>query len=748
MFSDNISQNWIVVKRNETQEPFNAEKIKIAISKCFINGLKYPENEARDISNIISNRVLNFLKAQNLKSFQVEDIQRVIIHQLWADGKAEAAEQYTIYREERRRIRTQRNISPEIQKLINEDAKRFSTPLQYYQFISKFSRWMDKDQRRETWKESTNRVFNWFETIPQYVHLFHSEKQWLESYMYDLKASPALRVVQMAGPALERCHVGAYNCAYAPIIDLFSFAELLYVLMQGTGMGFSVEQEYIDRLPFVSKWNNTEVIDYYIEDSTEGWCDALYFGLKQWFQGDDAKFDYSMIRPAGARLKIKGGRASGPKPLEGLLNFVRSTIKNAQGRHLHDIEVHDICCMIGKIVQVGGVRRASCISLSDLDSPRMKEAKHGSWWNTNSQRSMANNSATFNEPPTMEQFIEEWNALVKSRSGERGIFNRIATIKNKPDRRKARKFGTNPCAEIILPPFSFCNLSIAIVRGNETKEELENRVKAATYFGVLQSCCTNFKYIRKDWKENVEDERLIGVDIMGHLDHPLLVPGSKFRKEIVLDLKKVVADTAKDLSRRFNINYSAANTCLKPGGDSGVFFNTTSLSPYFSKYQIRRTRESINSPVCKLLKDQGVPWEPASEDEANLVAFSWPKKNPDNCITRDDLDAIEQLENWLFWKRTWAEHSCSVTIYVKDYEWMKVGAWVWEHFDEITGVCFLPWDNGTYRTAPNEQISKERYEELLSKFPEINWSKLMQYEDEDMTTSAQTYSCTADSCST
>lgn len=742
---EELSAGWTITKRDGRKEPFDVAKVRKALGKCFA-GIDLPTFDGATVDRLAT-RVVNFLDAQGMTAPTVEEVQNAVITQLWSEGLDEAATHYTLYREERRKARESRPIPAEVARLIEEDAAHFPTPLEYYQFVSKFSRWRDADKRRETWGEANDRVFGWFATLPQFRFLKAEEVAWLRRMMFERKASPALRVLQMAGPALERCHVGCYNCAYHPILDLFAFAELLYILMQGSGNGFSVEVDYVGELPRVQKQKKPAVVHAYkVEDTTEGWCDALLFGLQKWFAGEDVEFDVTGVRKTGTRLKTKGGRASGPGPLVELLKFTRATVLNAQGRHLTDLEVHDVCCYIGKIVQVGGVRRASCISLSDLNSVAMRECKHGNYYIANGQRAMANNSAVYEERPPVEVFMEEWLALVKSKSGERGIFNRAAARILKPVRRKDWKFGANPCCEILLRPFQFCNLTIAILRGHETVEEMAEKVRAATYFGVIQSCATKFNYIRKEWKKNCEEERLLGVDIMGHLDHPLLRPGAPGRDKVVQYLKQVVADTAKELSERLGINYSAANTCLKPGGDSGEFFNTVSLAPEYGKYKIRRTREAVYSPVAHFLKAAGVPCEPAAEDPAGLLAFAWPKKAPEGRPTRHDLTAVEQLENWLFWQENWAEHSCSTTIYVKEHEWPVVGAWVWEHFDRITGLSFLPWDNGTHSTMPHEEVSAEKYNELVAAFPRLEWSKLMRYEDEDMTTGSQTYACTAGGC--
>jgi ribonucleoside-triphosphate reductase (thioredoxin) len=736
-----------VKKRDSRLEALDKNKIVVAIEKCCKAG---GENEevSKKLAEEVTESVINILKAEKLTTpVDVEHIQRLVIQQLWAAKYYDGAERYTIYREERRKDRERRPIPPEVVQKINEDSKYFPTPLQAYQFYSKFARWREEDQRRETWVECNERVFDWFGTLPAFHLLTQEEVTWLKDMMLNLKASPALRVVQMAGPALIRDNIGVYNCTYAPIVDLFSFAELLYILMQGCGGAYSVESYYIDDLPKVKKQKDSKVVhEFIVPDTTEGWCDALYFGLQKWFSGEDVKYDYYLIRKAGTRLKTKGGTSSGSGPLRDLLDFARNLILKAQGRQLTDLEVHDLCCMIGHIVQVGGVRRAALLCLSDLDSVRMRQAKHADWYVANRYRSMANISTAYDEKPSVEVFMEEFIALMKSGSGERGYFNRKAVKKHKPRRRKDCRFGTNACQEINQRPFGCCNLTMSIARETDSEEELINKIQAATYFGVLQSTATDFKYVRKEWSENCIEERLLGVDLMGHMDHPLLKPGASNREELVKHLKNVVAETAKELSSRFGINYSAANTCGKPGGDSSVLFNSTTMGGSYSQYQIRRTRESIHSPVCKFLKDAGVPWEPAMENEEGLVAFAWPKKNADGCTLRDDMTAIQQLENWLFWKQTWSEHSISCTIMVKEHEWPAVGAWVWEHFDDITGVSFLPWDSGNYRTVPNEVLTKEQYEDMEKNFPKIDWSKLLRYEDTDQTEGSRTIACSAGFC--
>lgn len=1409
--------NWTIIKRDGRIQKFDENKVRGVIEKCFVNGLGRSHDEAIPMARRVAGMVVNLLSGTNDSQFDIERVQQAVISQLWADGQYEAAEHYTLYREERRKQREAKRISPELAELINSEAARFPTQIQAYQFYSKFARWREQDGRRETWSESNDRVFDWFSTLDCWPRLRLDEVTWLRRKMISFESSPAMRVVQMAGPALTRCNIGCYNCASTPIDDLQSFPELLYILMQGTGCGFSVESDFIDDLPRIKKQRRggkSEMQRFAIPDDTEGWCEALRIGLETWFDGYDIDYDYSLIRPKNAKLKTKGGRScltgdtivykdkkksvgantltiaelyekrlktprrlkhikircldeatgtfqrnrvldvidngiadvyevvtengykikatdnhrfmdesrtykhlslfsvgdhiavngatasagvceecgaathkrstrckacftanptclgcktpltnrasrclscrektgqcacgerisrraenclacayqaslkpdalpttargrkecqsansgvcsicsrddidtevhhkdknplnnsadnllclcegchsklhaaeytfgnpyahrymsfdrivsithvgrervydlcmeapnhnfvangfvshnSGPEPLKQLLDFTRAMILNAQGRRLTDLECHDLCCKIGRIVQVGGVRRAACISLSDLNSKAMREAKHGPWWQSAPHRSMANNSSVyeFDGLPPAELFLEELTALVKSKSGERGIFSRTAARKQRPKRRKDARFVTNPCVpadtwvhtdegarrlhsligkpftaivdgkphrstgffetgtkqlyrlslangasvrataehrimvvssqtqttqrtewrelrdirpgdhvvlhnhrgvywtglgtqdegyllgslvgdgtmsektayldfwgdnrkhmadavvgmlrnsvvirgdsvgseqiaavgkrrvqstglhklasefgvtrernfgdaieeashdfyvgflrgwfdadgtvggkqekgvsvrlssvnleklhrarrmllrmginstiyanrkdagmrmlpdgkgglaeypcqaihelviandniqefarvvgfsdpdkkeklaklidsyvrrpnrdrfcekvvsivedgvehvydcavpgpqsfdadgvyvhncgEIILRPRGVCNLTIAIVRGHETEDEIADSLRAATYFGVIQSTATNFRYVRHEWRKNAEEERLLGVDLMGHLDHPRLRPGADGRKGLVERLKQVVAETAQELSARFGIAYSAANTCLKPGGDSGVFFHSCTLGGYPSPYQIRTTRERIDSPIVAMLRDQGVPVE---QDEINpeLAVVSWPRKNPDNCITEEGMGAIEQLENWFFWKTTWAEHSCSVTIHVKEHEWPAVIAWLYdkEHFDHATGLSFLPFDGHTYRQAPNQRITQQEFETLDGKFPKIDWSQLIRYEVEDSTTASAEPACTAGGCTT
>lgn len=744
-----------IIKRDGSRQPFDKNKIVSAVTRCFAGGLKVPDRTAATIARHIAEAVANVQMRNGASELGVEDVQRLVIQQLWATGHFEAAEHYQNYREERRRARLAHVVTPEVEARVRADQAHFPTDLQYYQFIAKFSRWREEDQRRETWKETVyERVMPWLFRRPDVVgRLSEGERSELADAVYGLKVSPAMRVVQMAGPALDRCNVGAYNCAASPISDLFAFPEMLYILMQGTGHGFSVENDYVSDLPRIKKQRGDKPETIVVEDSTEGWCDAYHRALQLWWDGYDVVPDVSGVRPANARLKIKGGRASGPGPFLELISFVRNVVMAKQGRRLDDTDCHRIACYTGRIVQVGGVRRAAAISVSDLHSTGMRDIKSGTWyadktyWSDGKYLTMANNSAVYEERPSMDEFLAEWCALVKSKSGERGIFNRSACNNYKPERRAPARFQPNPCAEISLRPYQFCNLSIAVARPDDTVETLERKVRQAAVLGTMQATCADFKYIRPEWKKNCEDERLMGVDITGHADCPLLRYNAPGRAELLRHLAKVVYDTNVEYARRFGINQSAANTTVKPGGDSGVFFDCASgVSPRFSDFQTRWVREPKDSPVARFLIDSGVPHAPSPEAPAELLVFGFPKGAPPGSTKRNDLTAAEQFHNWLEWSDNWAEHSVSATIYVEDHEWLELGHLVYKHFDKIKGLSFLPKDNGTYTYAPNEELSEAQYNDMVAKFPSLNWSKLHRYEDGDFTRQLSEPACGAGGC--
>lgn len=1152
--ADAVAAEWTCKKRDGSVVPFDCGKVRKALFKCF-HGVNPDVASTEDgvrgtelLVEEITKAVVNTIEAKHLTCPEVEQVQQFVIQQLWAKGLFDAAEHYQNYREEHRKKRAARPIPADVQARFTEMKEHFPSDLQIYQLMAKFARWNDELKRRETWKEVVyERVCPWLfkqdgitpDNLPQH------ERDELAAAMYNLEASPAMRVVQMAGPALDRCHVGAYNCAYAPTDDVFSFPELLYILMQGTGQGFSTESEYVSELPRIKRQRGKAPEVVKVDDDTEGWCDSYRRGLELLWDGYDFVPDVSGVRKKNSRLKTKGGRASGPEPLCELFDFSRGLIKSLQGRYMEPHHAHRLNCFTGRIVQVGGVRRAALIGLSDILDQAIRDIKSGTWWATDKfwrdgrYLSMSNNSAVYecDGPPPVEVFMEEWLALVKSKAGERGIFNRQAVLKHSPKRRKwgRHKPGCNPCfhpdtriatagglerigdmfgrlggeqvvvdrrpdaadsvdgslgvtlkpatqveltrrqadvyalttehghrvvctdnhtfptadgrkelhelepgdtlllqsdegrfgtwgsfadglllglitgdgcvsvgrtadetaafvdlwaddlglmdaageavnaavagvevrnardygpvgwnpqvstvgkvrmggrrlarwltavaglerptdvklrvpecvwtgsrdavrgylgglfetdgsvnvaghakkstvslrlcqanrklledvqvllqnfgvtsriyhrrpagrrlmpdgrdghaeyvctdtydlvvnrpnairllsriglpgrkgdelhaaiavrgedcnkperfitrvkaieyvgkedvyclnqpdthtvvangvvagqcAEINLRPRQFCNLTIVIARAWDTVESLCRKVRLAAIFGKIQSLCTKFKYIRGEWKKNCEEERLLGVDISGHADCPLLRYGAPGRAELLRKLNKIVDEVDIEYSRRFGVNRSAANTTVKPGGDSAIFFDCASgVSPRYARRQVRWVREPKESPVARFLVDQGVPHADAPEAPGELFVFGFPKAAPEGSTLRDDMTALEQFRNWLEWKENWAEHSVSATIYVEDHEWPELGAEVYKHFEHITGLAFLPKDNGTYKYAPNEELTDEQYAKMEAEFPDLNWAKLTEYEDDDNTVTAQTFACVGDKC--
>lgn len=643
----------------------------------------------------------------------------------------------------------------------------FETDLQQTVYYDRYARWNKQLGRRETWQETVTRVSDFFyDQLEKRGHFDDLDKKStlvemlvdLENAMLAGDVMPSMRVVQMAGPALERCNVGVYNCSYLPLKDWRAFGELLYILMQGTGVGFSVEKQYVDQLPVIQPQKPNQVkTTISIMDTTDGWCDALLVGLDTWAKGEDVQFDYSLIRPYGAPLSIKGGRASGPEPLRQLLDFARTMMLRHQGRKLSSINVHDLACFCGSIVQVGGVRRAAEISLSDLDDHKMRGAKQGQFWLHTPERAMANNSAVYEEKPSMSDFMSEWTELMNSGTGERGVFNREGVRNQLPERRKRSdwtgdpiSFGVNPCGEIILRPFQFCNLSIAVARPDDTWDSLGKKVILATRFGMLQSLLTDFNYIRLEWKENCEEERLLGVDITGQMDCPLL-NGVHYRPDDTYrEFKDMAFNTARNMSEVLGIPMPTAITCVKPSGNSSQLLGTSSgLHPRYAEYYIRRVRIGAGSPIAQFLRDGGVPCHPEvgqAPDNPSIWVFEFPVKSPEGARVRNDMTALDQLTHWLSCKVNYTEHNPSITVYVRESEWMEVGAWVYKHWDKVGGISFLPWDGGVYNLAPYEEITEDEYNRQLAKRPELDWSKLQSYERGDTTTVNTDYACVGGTC--
>lgn len=643
-------------------------------------------------------------------------------------------------------------------------------PTDYQSFIatSRYARWLDDEKRRENWGETVDRYIDnvvikaLYNEDADYNNVEHE----IRDAILALEVMPSMRAVMTAGPALERDNTAGYNCSYLPVDDPKSFDEAMFILLCGTGVGFSVERQYISKLPEVpdTLFPSEDVI--VVHDSKEGWAKSLRKVIAMLYAGEIPKWDVSKVRPAGAKLKTFGGRASGPAPLVELFNFAVTLFKGAKGRKLSSIECHDLMCKIGEVVVVGGVRRSAMISLSNLSDDRMRHAKSGNWWADNGHRALANNSVAYTEKPDMETFMREWLSLVESKSGERGVFSRPASKKQamKSGRRDANyDWGTNPCSEIILRPYQFCNLTEVVVRATDTLKDLERKVRLATILGTIQSTYTHFPYLRKIWQKNTEEERLLGVSLTGIMDNEAL--SGKIDNDawlsrsfcgdedatlssILEHLKNVAVSTNAEWAERLGISKSAAITCVKPSGTVSQLVDSASgIHARHSQYYIRTVRGDNKDPLTQFMKDMGVPNEPCVMKPDTTTVFSFPQKSPEGAITRNDMTAIEQLELWLIYQRHWCEHKPSITVTVRDQEWMEVGAWVYKHFDEVSGVSFLPHSDHTYQQAPYQECSEREYLDALALMPErIDWSKLSEYETEDTSKGTSTFACTGGVC--
>ena len=621
-------------------------------------------------------------------------------------------------------------------------------PTDYQSFIhtSRYARYVD-GKGRESWSETVGR---YMDNVVRPVLGDDSYVNQLEEAILNLEVMPSMRAMMTAGPALVRDNTAGYNCSYLPVDDPKSFDEAMFILLCGTGVGFSVERQYITKLPEVPELFDSETT-IIVKDSKEGWAKAFRQVLALLWAGEIPKWNVSKVRPAGARLKTFGGRASGPAPLVDLFNFTVKVFKDAQGRKLSSIECHDLMCKIGEVVVVGGVRRSAMISLSNLSDDRMRHAKSGQWWEQNTQRALANNSVAYTEKPDSLSFMREWMSLVESGSGERGVFNREASKKQAAKfgrRDPEHDFGTNPCSEIILRPYQFCNLTEVVVRATDSVDDLERKVKLATILGTVQSTYTKFPYLRKVWRNNTEEERLLGVSLTGIMDNPLLTSKNAGLSKTLEHLRDVAVVTNHELADRLDIQRSAAITCVKPSGTVSQLVDSASgIHARHSHYYIRTVRGDNKDPLTQFMIDQGIPNEPDVFKPDQTTVFSFPVKAPAGAVVTEDLTAIEQLETWLMFQRHWCEHKPSVTINVRKDEWFEVGAFVYEHFDEMSGVSFLPYNEHTYQQAPYQEIGKKEYEELAKLMPEkIDWSLLTNYEESDNTVGMQTMACSGDSC--
>ena len=656
-------------------------------------------------------------------------------------------------------------------------------PTDYQTFIatSRYARWIEEEQRRETWPETVSRYFDYMEDhlAEKHSYMLSDElRAELEEAVLNQDIMPSMRALMTAGPALDRCHVGGYNCSYVPVDNPRAFDETMYILMCGTGVGFSVERHNVEKLPVVNEdMHDTDTV-IKVGDSRMGWATSLRELISLLYAGKVPKWDTSQVRPAGARLKTFGGRASGPAPLEELFQFIVNKFVNATGRRLFPIECHDIMCKIGEVVVVGGVRRSALISLSNLNDDQMAHAKSGQWWTNEGQRALANNSVAYKGKPEMGTFMREWLSLYDSKSGERGIFNRQSAVKQaaKNGRRKLHNstpiddtdsqytmhphrdgssyidFGTNPCSEIILRPYQFCNLSEVVVRASDTQQTLTEKVRLATILGTFQSTLTNFKYLRTVWRKNTEEERLLGVSLTGIMDNAMMSGKSTtFGMNIgatLNALKEQAVLTNKVTAEALSIPQSAAITCVKPSGTVSQLVNSASgIHARHNPYYIRTVRGDNKDPLTQFMVNVGIPAEPDVMKPDSTTVFSFPMKSPTGAVCRTEMNAIEQLELWLLYQRHWCEHKPSVTISVKENEWMGVGAWVYKHFDEVSGISFLPFSEHTYQQAPYQDCTVEQYGEMLERMPaRIDWAKLQEFEKEDTTSGGRELACTAGVC--
>ncbi|HCI05190.1 MAG: Oxygen-sensitive ribonucleoside-triphosphate reductase [Parcubacteria group bacterium GW2011_GWC1_45_9] len=730
-----------VTKRDGRVVELDPKKIESAISRCFAGLDKEPSISIKELVN----QVVNIVAVKYLKP-HVEEIQDVVETVLQAAGEYEAAKHYILYRAEHAKLRAERPIPEEIRQAFAESDEFFPTPLQKFQFYDKYSRFNYELGRRETWIETVDRSVDYLKELSE-SKLPAAVYKKISEFILEMKAMPSMRLLAMAGPAARRNNMSIYNCSYMTVDSLDVFVEALLISMAGCGVGFSVEKQYVENLPRIRRQKiDAKPENFVIEDSAEGWGEALRKGLESWFNGQDIIFDYSSIRPAGAPLKVKGGRASGPGPLRRMLDFVRTKILSKQGNFLRPIDAHDLMCSIGDAVVSGGVRRTAMISLFDFDDMEMRYCKSGDNIKSNEQRWNANNSAVWpNRELTQTEIAKFVIDTDESGRGEPGIFSRRAALKTIPERRLQSEFGTNPCGEIILRPNEFCNLSIAVARKEDSLEGLKEKVEVAAIIGTIQSLATDFPGLRPQWKKNCEEERLLGVDINGQMDCPAV------REESAMQvLKEIAVETNKKYSQILGINQSAAVTCVKPSGNSSQLLNCSSgVHARWSEFYVRNVRVGAHTPVFKVLKDAGVPMDPENgqtPEQATTWVAHFPVSSPEGAITRKHITALEQLEYWLRSKKNWTEHNPSVTVTYSPNEILDIAKWLWRHQELIGGLTFLPAFDAQYDQMPYIEINKEQYEKLLQEFPEVDFSKIYRYEEEDLTTAAQEVACLAGVC--
>lgn len=741
-----------IQKRDGSIVSFDILRITEAIFRAMVAVNEGGEKEAQQVAKSVLYSLIT-LKKERKERYSVphvETIQDVVESELIASRFSQTAKAYILYRKERERVRKERGIvSQKVKTLVAESKKYFKNPLAEFVYYRSYAKWIPEEGRRETWIETVDRYVNF---MKENMGTGFTEKEYEEVRQAILKqeAMPSMRLLQFSGKAARKTNICAYNCSFIAPQSLGDFAEIMYISMCGTGVGFSVESENVHVLPQIQKQTGKKIPIHIVADSKEGWADALTLGLKTWYEGSDIDFDFSNIRPAGSRLKTMGGKSSGPEPLRSLLSFTRERILKKQGRRLSNLDVHDIICKIGECVVAGGVRRSAMISLSDLDDEALRDAKKGQFYFTEGQRMLANNSAVYLEKPDTSTFLDEWTALVKSGSGERGIFNRGGLAQTLPKRRLAQwerfpLLGTNPCGEIILQSKQFCNLSEVVARADDTEKTLLEKTRIATMLGTYQSALTYFPYLSREWKKNCEKERLLGVSITGQWDCKLVRNPKMLEK-----MRALAVETNKKIARRLSIPQSTCITCVKPSGTVSQTVDCASgMHPRHAPYYIRRIRISATDALFKMLKDQGVSYFPEvgqTAENATTFVLEFPVKAPEGAITKDDVNALDQLEHWKTVKEHYTEHNPSVTISVGDDEWIAVANWIYENWHLVGGLSFLPRSNHVYQLAPYESISKEHYETMLKKVGNLDFSKIVTYEVEDETEVKNELACVSGLC--
>jgi ribonucleoside-diphosphate reductase alpha chain len=729
-----------IVKRDGRIVDFDPERIEQALRRCYASLDDEPQTPVEEILH----RVVNVVAAKyDLPT--VEGVQDIVEMVLQAAGEYAAAKHYILYRAEHAKMRVQRPVPDDVREAFDASAGYFPTQLQKFQFYDKYSRFNYELGRRETWIETVDRAVEYLRELSDY-RLSAETYARIREGILNMKVMPSMRLLAMAGPAARRNNIAIYNCSYMPVDSIASFVEALIISMSGCGVGFSVERQYVEQFPRIARQTGAAPALHVVGDSSEGWANAVRIGLEAWFNGEDVVFDYSEVRPAGMPLRVKGGRASGPEPLRKMLDFARTRILSRQGGFIRPLDAHDIMCAVGDAAVSGGVRRTAMISLFDYDDSEMRHCKDGDFWRNNSQRWNANNSAVWPERELSQTEITRFVLdMVESGRGEPGIFNRKAAIESRPDRRAAAVFGTNPCGEIILRPYQFCNLTSAVARPDDDLQSLTEKVELATIIGTIQSMATYFPGLRDEWRKNCEEERLLGVDLNGQMDSPAAQDPS-----IQESLRATIVATNAHYAELLGIRQSASCSCVKPSGNSSQLLNSASgLHARWAPHYIRNVRVGTHSPVLKVLSDAGVPMDPENgqtKDNATTWVVHFPVKAPEAAITRNQRTALEQCEFWLQNKLHYTEHNPSVTITYNENEVLDIIKWIWNHQDKIGGMAFLPAYDAQYDQMPYVDITGEEFERLNEEFPDIDFSKIYRYEEEDLTTAAQEFACLAGGC--